>query len=34
MTLGNALDNELELIVGCDACGHSAPVDVAALSIN
>jgi hypothetical protein len=24
MTLGNALDNELELIVGCDVCGHSA----------
>jgi hypothetical protein len=31
MTLGAALDNELELIVGCDACGYSAPVDVAAL---
>ena len=31
MTLGNALDNELEPIVGGDACGHSAPVGVAAL---
>jgi hypothetical protein len=32
MTLGNALDNQLELIVGCDACGRSAPVDVAVLA--
>jgi hypothetical protein len=31
MTLGNALDNKLQLIVGCEECGHSAPVDVAAL---
>jgi hypothetical protein len=29
LTLGNALDNQLELIVGCDACGNSAQVDLA-----
>jgi len=31
MTLGNAVDNFLEVIVGCDSCGHSVAVDVTSL---
>ena len=31
MTLGNALDNEVALILGCDDCGRSTRPDVAAL---
>jgi len=31
MTLGNALDNQLELIVGCEDCEHSTSPDVRAL---
>jgi hypothetical protein len=32
MTLGNMLDNALELVIGCEECGNSSVVDVATLA--
>jgi hypothetical protein len=32
MTLGNMLDNGLELIIGCEACGNNSVADVATLA--